>query len=147
MSALTDVEPLADATWRRSMEATTSELIGAGRALRDFLDGHDLGTRARYACELAFEELVSNVVHHAYDEGGPVEVTLVVDASTVTLTVIDSGRPFDPTAHQPPPAPADLDAAPIGGLGLTMVRRAVAAMRYARRDGINRTQVSLPTTD
>ena len=53
------------------------------------------------------------------------------------MTVIDAGAPFDPTAAPAPDVGAPLEARPIGGLGLLLVRRSVDALAYARVDGHN----------
>jgi anti-sigma regulatory factor (Ser/Thr protein kinase) len=75
---------------------------------------------------------------------GETHVEFVLEASpdVITLTFDDDGVAFDPCSAAPArpaaagptgSAPAaSLEAAPDGGFGLTMVRRAVSKMNYRR---------------
>lgn len=88
--------------------------------------------------DLCVNELVGNVVEHAY-RGGPGEIglELTVSSRAVTLTVIDAGPAFDPLDLATPERPASLETASIGGLGVHLVRRFADACRYERRQGRN----------
>jgi sigma-B regulation protein RsbU (phosphoserine phosphatase) len=96
----------------------------------------------RFRVELVFEEVVANIVRHGVRPVGEthVEVTLQTGPDVITLTFDDDGVAFDPSnAASPRPAPAGradapttLEAAPDGGFGLMMVRRAASKMNYRR---------------
>ena len=58
-------------------------------------------------------------------------------AAWCRVTIIDAGPTFDPTAAAAPDVGAPLEARPIGGLGLHLVRQSVDALRYARVAGHN----------
>ncbi len=94
--------------------------------------------------DLCVNELVGNVVEHAY-RGGPGEIglTLVFAPRATTLTVTDAGPPFDPLDLAAPVRPASLDDASIGGLGVHLVRRFADACRYERRQCRNHFTVCL----
>ena len=114
--------------------------------LRRALDDAEIASSPRYKVELAFEEIVANLVRHAAPPGGGVaEIRVALDArdDALVLTFDDNGAPFDPRAR-PDPVPArSLDEARIGGLGIMMVRR-VATMDYFRtEDGRNRLIVTI----
>ncbi|MCG8461976.1 MAG: ATP-binding protein [Holophagales bacterium] len=122
-------------------------MVTAGRVLRAFLESHGLGPRSLHVAQMAFEELVSNSLKHGGDGGAPppggarIEARLGSDSLELVLT--DRGRAFDPT-HAGEPAPrADLANAPIGGLGLRLVRSMATELRYARRSDENRTVVEI----
>lgn len=70
-------------------------------------------------------------------------VDVRVGADAVTPTIVDDGRPFDPTAHPRPSAPLSLAEASVGGRGIAMVRRASRGMRYRRVGGRNEVEVEL----
>lgn len=104
------------------------------REIRDWLDPAKLSPKATNRWEVVFEEIVSNIVRHGFSPGS--RHTIVVEATrttdTIDFTFDDDGQPFDPLAA-PEPAPfRSLETAPLGGLGVSLVRRLSAAMSYAR---------------
>src|SRR5262245_25710985 len=119
-----------------TIPATPAALVRLRDEARDFLAGLGVDDAAVHAVDLVLEELVSNTLRHGGVDGARqlIEVALEVGPALVTLQLRDDARPFDPTLHPAPPRPASLAEAPIGGLGLPMVRRSVRALRY-RRDG------------
>jgi len=94
-----------------------------------------------YAVELVLEEWLTNVFRH----GGGTEVTVEVacDGRQVGLRFTDDGTTFDPTRAPERVAPATLDEAEPGGLGLFLIRRYSRSWRYAREAGRNVMQVEI----
>jgi serine/threonine-protein kinase RsbW/sigma-B regulation protein RsbU (phosphoserine phosphatase) len=102
-----------------------------------------LGPDESYRLRLATEEIVANVVAHGYESDGPdrpdgcptFEVQWGSDPQRVWVCVVDSARPFDPTAAAPPDdLDAPLDERSPGGLGIHLVRTSLDEFRY-RREG------------
>ena len=85
---------------------------------------------------LALDEIVSNVIRHAFDDGAqhPIEVRLDVTNGMVTATVKDDGVPFDPREAPAPALDAPLEQRQAGGLGMHLVRSTMDEIEY-RRDG------------
>jgi serine/threonine-protein kinase RsbW len=98
--------------------------------------------------ELCMDELVTNVVHHAWapSDDGPRSVTVLIDraGAQVEITVEDAGRPFDPTAAPLAPVARSLEEAVPGGRGLMLVRSIAPRVAYERRNGVNRTTIAFP---
>jgi serine/threonine-protein kinase RsbW len=118
--------------------------------LRRALDEAQIASTPRYKVELAFEEIVANLVRHAASPGGGVaDIRVALDArdDALVLTFDDNGAPFDPRVR-PDPVPArSLDEARVGGLGIMMVRRS-ATMDYLRtEDGHNRLTVTIEVAE
>ncbi len=117
--------------------------------LRGALDHEALPNTARYQIELVFEEIVANVVRHGAIPGGEVqvEVSLELQPDRIDMCFKDDGLRFDPCGQPDVTLPTSLDRAPVGGLGLLMVRKAATGMRYERTaDEHNRLLVTLPLT-
>lgn len=91
-----------------------------------------------YAITLAVDEVVTNVVAHAYQESqGIVHIACAREGNIVTIVVTDEGRPFDPTKMPPPDIGTDLDHRAVGGLGIFLAKKAMNSITYERKDGRN----------
>jgi len=88
---------------------------------------------------LALDEIVSNVIRHAFDDGAqhPIEVRLEVTNGMVTAVVEDDGVPFDPRDAPAPALDAPLEERQAGGLGMHLVRSTMDEIEYRRENGRN----------
>jgi len=115
----------------------------AARAVRELLDSWSLDRATCYKLELAFEELGTNIVLHDAPKED-VAVTISRDEQEVALTFEHDGIEFDPRGHPAPVAPASIEDAQIGGLGLVLVRDLAARLDYERTpDRRNRLTVAI----
>lgn len=104
-----------------------------------------MATHARANAELVFEEVISNVIRHA--GAHQIEVSLARQAEAIVLTFEDDGEPFDPLQRPTPVPPTSIEEAPLGGLGLLLLRKASTQLRYERIAGhTNRLTVTIATT-
>jgi serine/threonine-protein kinase RsbW len=128
----------------------TAELEAGQKTLRAFLEAEGVSTRALYHAELAFEELVTNIIRHGFgfrDRGmHRIDVNASVDGEEIVLTVEDAAPPFDPSQAPQPDLPTGIDDARIGGLGLRLVRMAAKRMDYERVGDRNRVTVAIART-
>jgi anti-sigma regulatory factor (Ser/Thr protein kinase) len=92
----------------------------------------------------AVEELFMNIFHHAYEAEGHGKV--MISCRRVDLDgeiffrvrVRDWGRPYNPIVEAPrPDLGASVEARPIGGLGIHIVRKIAAHYCYSRMFGVN----------
>lgn len=114
-------------------------------AVADFLAAYAPSEALRYQVELVIEEMLMNVIWHAFDDAVPhrIGLALRVEPAQVVLDFDDDGVAFDPLRAPLPEPPVAIEAAVPGGLGLLLVRRMARAMTYERRDGRNRLTVTL----
>jgi serine/threonine-protein kinase RsbW len=83
--------------------------------------------------ELAVEEWVANVCHHAYSEaGGTISVSIREERERFLVEICDEGISFDPTLAGLPDVTAPLDEREPGGLGVLLMRRMLDDIRYRR---------------
>lgn len=93
-----------------------------------------------YSIQLATDEAASNVIEHAYAElkSGALEISGNVAGETMTITLRDTGRPFDTSAVRQPNLKADLSERQVGGLGMYLMRKLMDEVRYEiQADGGN----------
>jgi anti-sigma regulatory factor (Ser/Thr protein kinase) len=133
--------------------ASLADFERASAALREALDACALHGGGRHNAELIFEEVVSNVIRHGHtaDDGGrtpqiDLSIACESDANAIVLIFEDDGPPFDPLERPLPTLPKTLADAPLGGLGLLLVRKASSGLRYERTpDQKNRLTVTIAT--
>ena len=90
--------------------------------------------------DLAVEEIFVNIANYAYSpQEGPATVRVQTDSekSTVDITFIDHGVPYDPLAKQDPDVTLSAEQRAIGGLGIFMVKKSMDDVTYEYRDGHN----------
>ncbi len=115
--------------------ATRAGFADAFLWFRHTLDGQGLSPKARYRTELAFEEVVTNIIRHGYSDqrDHEIQVTIEFTAETVVLIVEDDGVSFDPGSHPSPDTrPASIEDTQLGGRGLLLVRAAARRLDYER---------------
>jgi serine/threonine-protein kinase RsbW len=101
-------------------------------AMLRFLEPLALDPLAVNRVEVVFEEAISNILRHGFTPGSDQSIAVLVAsrARAVVLTIEDDGIPFDPVSA-PEPAPlTSLETAPLGGLGISLMRKLAADMRY-----------------
>jgi serine/threonine-protein kinase RsbW len=81
--------------------------------------------------EVVLEELVSNVVRHAHN-ATLVRLSATMVENGVCLCVEDDGAAFDPLAAAEPRPFDTLEDAPLGGLGIPLVKRLSRSLDYER---------------
>jgi serine/threonine-protein kinase RsbW len=127
-----------------ALPATQESVAEVGRRIVALGEEAGLGPDESYRLRLATEEIVANVVAHGYLEDPALartsdartfELRWGSDRERVWVCVVDSARPFDPTAVDTPDDLDDpLEQRTPGGLGIHLVRNSLDEFRY-RRDG------------
>ena len=86
---------------------------------------------------VAFDELLTNVVMHAEQAAGPIDVELKRGRKAVSATIRYLAVEFDPTTWRAAPAGMTVATSRIGGLGIQLVRRLMDDFSYEYVDGHN----------
>ncbi len=91
-----------------------------------------LDERATYHVQAAVDEACANIIFHAYDyEGqGPIELCCECKHHDFIVTIVDHGRPFDPSSVPPPNLSTVLEERTEGGLGRYLMQRLMDEVRY-----------------
>ena len=111
-----------------------------GFALAEFLDEEGVSKSTAHRVKLVVEELVVNVIQHAFDDGAPHAILLDVrtDPQGVAIVVEDDGKRFDPTVAAAPPLKELLESGKSGGLGVAIIRKVTRELTYERTENKNR---------
>ena len=89
--------------------------------------------------KLAIEEAVVNVMKYAYPSGkwGDLTVEAATSDTYLQFTIIDCGKPFDPTVQGAVDTTLSANERNIGGLGIHIMRQNMDSMNYERMDNLN----------
>jgi len=101
---------------------------------------HRVSADVSFAIQLCLEEAVANVIMYGAGSDDRLEIAVELERNggTLTVRVIDNGRQFDPTLVPSPTPPASLADAPVGNVGIHLMRSFAGSMHYERRDERNR---------
>src|ERR687898_3213112 len=97
---------------------------------------------------VALDEVITNIVRHAFDSQGGHDIVLriTVDEEFVTAVVEDDGPPFDLRTVAPADIDAPIERRPIGGLGVHLVRSLTHGLEYCRDGARNVLTLTFATT-
>ncbi len=122
------------------IEAATENLPEVQAFVEQQLEAVDCSPRAQMQFGIAVEEIFVNIANYAYapDTGkATVRVELTEDPTTVTITFVDHGVPYDPLAKKDPDVSLAADEREIGGLGIFLTKKTMDDLHYEYRDGKN----------
>ena len=123
----------------RSFRNDEAALRPLSEWFRDFARDNGIAGARALDFELCLNELVTNIIHYAYEDRGEHEIRIALerDGGELRATIEDDGRPFNPLEKEPPASPLTLEAAGVGGWGIPIVRGFADDVSYERRDGRN----------
>ena len=124
---------------RRTFTADVSELRRLSAWWNDWAAWARLSDEPSYRGELCLNEAVANVILHGCGDGAAHEITITLERldGQVRMTLEDNGSAFDPLRH-PRPAPlTTLEDAPVGGLGVELLRIYSTEACYRHESGRN----------
>lgn len=124
-----------------TIQATYASVRAADEALRALLNAAQTPEETSSACELAFHELLTNLVDHAYP-GQPhreIQVHIQISDQKIQMETRDEGTPahlnMDEIAMPDPEALAE------GGYGLAIIQTLMDEMKYFTKNGQNTWQL------
>ena len=123
-----------------TMPAVPQSLPAMQAAVHELCDRAGLSREQRADLQVVLDEICANIFKHAYAPGAPGLVQLALrhlgaDATVpaaVELSFTDQGQPFNPLAQPVPDVSLPLEARPIGGLGIHLVRQLTDSQTYSQ---------------
>src|SRR6185436_5473292 len=91
------------------------------------------------AVELSLEEHLMNVISYGYSDPAEHEIILrlTLAEDELWIEIEDDGAPFNPLEYPAPDTAVPLEAKPVGGLGIHLMRKMMTALEYSRFEGRN----------
>ncbi|MEI6642765.1 MAG: ATP-binding protein [Novosphingobium sp.] len=126
---------------KRLFPADPGVLTAINEWLRAQGEGFAMWTAVAFKMELCVEEIVTNAIKYGFvgdtAKDGWVEIGLLASGGGLKLCIADNALPFNPLEHVQNAPPTSLESAPIGGLGIHLVRELAETVRYDRIGGRN----------
>lgn len=123
-----------------TIEATVENLQTVIDFVTERLEARDCPMKTSMQMELVIEEIFVNVSSYAYAPASG-DVTICLDftenPSSVEITFIDGGKPYNPLERDDPDTTLDIDERDIGGLGIFLVKKNVDEISYEYAEGKN----------
>ena len=108
--------------------------------IREQLRAAEMDSVNARKAELASEEALVNIIHHAYKEKtGNIDIEFTAIAGVqVEIEIRDTGPPFNPLQQKTTFDPlASIEEREIGGLGILFIRQYMDEVRYRRDKDTN----------
>jgi anti-sigma regulatory factor (Ser/Thr protein kinase) len=133
------------ATLRVSLANQVGEIRRVNAALSDLLSEEGVPDRTIHHVRLVVEELVSNIVRHAFDDqrAHRIEVDVRTEPRRVVVTIEDDGRAFNPKDAPALSLKDVLEEDRAGGLGILLVKRLTSDLTYTRSNDRNRVRATI----
>ena len=84
------------------------------------------------ALHIILDEICSNIVKHSGASGFEVYIGVDETSQRVKMTFSDDGVAYDPLSHADPDTSLPVEARPIAGLGIMMVKKMASSLSYRR---------------
>jgi anti-anti-sigma factor len=123
-----------------TFSADLAELARVMQMIDDFCAGMAVSAADASALQLALEEIVTNVITHGYlsDPSHSFTVGLeAISADRIRAVVTDDAPAYNPLAQPEVNTTLPLEARPVGGLGVHLVKKVMDVCLYEHRDGRN----------
>jgi len=102
--------------------------------VQSFGEAHCLSRKQAFQLHLVIEELFTNIISYAYQDGKEHWITINISCDNGQLTVgtEDDGIPFNPAATKKPNLSGPVEDRKIGGLGIHICKEMMSSMKYKR---------------
>jgi len=120
--------------------ADLAELARVMQMIDEFCAGMAVSASDVSVLHLALEEIVTNVITHGYhnDASRSFNVRMeAISSDRIRAMVSDDAPAFNPLARAEVHTSLPLDARPVGGLGVHLVKKVMDVCLYEHRDGQN----------
>ncbi len=121
-----------------TLDATLENVEKATDFVSKIASAQQFTSKDIYQIEISVDEIVSNVARYAYGEKtGKVTVSVDCDDKRLSVTVTDSGTPYNPLEKEDPDTTLSAEERGIGGYGIFIVKKVMDNVTYKYKAGHN----------
>lgn len=121
------------------IENKMASLLPANALVERYCKYYQLDNARRQTLLLLLEEVLANIINHGFDDSQRHSIIFSIyhKPCQTVFRFQDDGKPFDPTQRSLPLLGLPAQDAPIGGLGIPLVRQLTDSIRYQRSGKYN----------
>ncbi len=110
------------------------EIRRVHEALDQFAAEHKLPVAGLARLHVALEEHLTNIISYGYRPGqtGTIQIRFALTESNLRVEIEDDARPYNPLEAPDVDTSVPLEAKPVGGLGVMLIRKSVDKLEYHR---------------
>ncbi len=121
-----------------TLDASLDSVSSAIEYVENKVEPLPFSGKVRNRIVIAVDEIVSNVARYAYEGGsGKFSIKAEADDAGITITVTDSGIPYNPLEKDDPDITLSAEERGIGGYGIFIVKNTMDDISYEYKDGKN----------
>ncbi len=117
------------------IRAQISEIAAALEVIRAVTQEAGLNEQQTHQCQLAVDEVCTNIIEHGYggdNVDGVIDIVLQLEPERLTIKLLDDSRPFNPLKRpDPDPHTAIEDRENTGGWGIFFVKKFMDEVTYS----------------
>lgn len=119
---------------RITLKNKLSEIQKLKDVLVKFAKENKLPSENVHDLVLAIEEILCNIISYGYDDNNAhrIDVEIYIRDNTFIAKVKDDGKPFNPLEQPGLNINQPLEERPIGGMGISLVRKLMSDLEYKR---------------
>ena len=112
-----------------------SQIATVDARFREFAEERGFPEDLKHKMSVIIDDLLNNVISHAFPEGGEHEIEVRAEqvGNRLTVTITDDGIPFNPLLSDTPDISLTLEDREVGGFGILLVRKMADDISYHRR--------------
>jgi len=99
-----------------------------------FCEKNGIATPIMLKFNIAFDELLNNIIRYGYDDKDEHEIEVIVElkGERLVINIADDGIPFNPFKQSPPDTMLSVEERKMGGLGIHIVKNLMDEYNYKR---------------
>lgn len=93
---------------------------------------------------LAVDEAYTNIIKHAYkhDENRSVDIKLGYNSNEFWVSLLDSGKNFDPSSYSDPNVREKIKQKKRGGVGVYLIKKLMDDVEYTKEGALNKIRMT-----
>ncbi|NQU65109.1 MAG: SpoIIE family protein phosphatase [SAR324 cluster bacterium] len=122
-----------------TVENKLSELERIQSHFKTFSEQNRLTDPIRRTLSTVLDEMLSNIIHYAYEDqsGHEIKISFERTVNQLSVRIEDEGTAFNPLSVKAPDLTKALDDREVGGLGIHLVRKMMDQCEYERKNNKN----------
>lgn len=120
------------------LDATLENVTKSIEFVSQKAEGLDFSHKDNYQIEIAVDEMFTNIARYAYGENtGKAELKVEASDGVLSITLSDSGIPYNPLEKEDPDTTLSAEEREVGGYGIFIVKKVMDEIHYEYKDGKN----------